>query len=102
LAINLSGGNQQKVVLAKWLMMAPRVLIVDEPTRGVDVGSKAEIYGLIGGLAKQGMAVILVSSEIEEVMGLSDSVITVRGGRQTGSFAVTDELTREQLLSNCI
>lgn len=100
--VNLSGGNQQKVVLAKWLMMKPRVLIIDEPTRGIDVGSKAEIYKLIGVLAKQGMAVILVSSEIEEVMGLSDSVITIRAGRKTAQFKVDAQLTREHLLSACI
>jgi ribose transport system ATP-binding protein len=100
--VNLSGGNQQKVVLAKWLMMKPRVLIIDEPTRGIDVGSKAEIYRLIGALAKQGMAVILVSSEIEEVMGLSDSIITIRAGKKTAQFKVDAGLTRERLLSACI
>lgn len=102
LAVNLSGGNQQKVVLAKWLMTEPRVLIVDEPTRGIDVGSKAEIYRLIGTLAQQGMAVILVSSEIEEVMGLSDNIITVRAGKKTAQFRVDGDLTRDSLLSVCI
>ena len=83
LAGNLSGGNQQKVVVAKWLMMDPKVLIVDEPTRGIDVGSKAEIYALLTELAKQGVAIIVVSSEIEEIMGTCDRVITICEGRKT-------------------
>lgn len=99
LAGNLSGGNQQKVVLAKWLMTMPKVLILDEPTRGIDVGSKAEIYGIINELAKSGVAIIVVSSEIEEVMGVSDRLITIFEGRQTAEFEVTPELTREEVLS---
>jgi ABC-type sugar transport system ATPase subunit len=102
LAVNLSGGNQQKLVLAKWLMTEPRVLIIDEPTRGIDVGSKAEIYRLIGSLAKRGMAVVLVSSEIEEVMGLSDSITTIRAGKKTAQFKAGADLTRERLISACI
>jgi ABC-type sugar transport system ATPase subunit len=102
LALNLSGGNQQKVVLAKWLMTDPKVLIVDEPTRGIDVGSKAEIYQLINALANRGMAVILVSSEIEEVMGLSDNIITIREGKKTAQFRVDGSLKREDVLSACI
>ena len=96
---NLSGGNQQKVVVAKWLMMHPKVLIVDEPTRGIDVGSKSEIYGLLSGLAKQGMAIIVVSSEIEEIMGVCDSVVTISEGKKTAQLRITPELTREQVLS---
>lgn len=96
---NLSGGNQQKVVIAKWLMMNPKVLIVDEPTRGIDVGSKSEIYGLLSNLAKQGMAIIVVSSEIEEIMGVCDSVITVYEGKKTAQMEITPELTREQVLA---
>jgi len=99
LAGELSGGNQQKVVVAKWLMMDPKVLIVDEPTRGIDVGSKAEIYGLLGDLAQKGVAIIVVSSEIEEVMGISDRVITIHEGTLTDNFTVTPELTREQVLA---
>jgi ribose transport system ATP-binding protein len=99
LARNLSGGNQQKVVLAKWLMLGPRLLIVDEPTRGIDVGSKAEIYGIINDLVQHGMAVIVVSSEIEEVMGMSDRVITICEGRKTAEFAVSDLLSREEVLT---
>ena len=96
---NLSGGNQQKVVVAKWLMMSPKVLIVDEPTRGIDVGSKAEIYGLLSDLAKQGIAIIVVSSEIEEIMGVCDSVITIFEGKKTAQLDITPELTREEVLT---
>ena len=96
---NLSGGNQQKVVVAKWLMMDPKVLIVDEPTRGIDVGSKSEIYGLLSDLAKEGMAIIVVSSEIEEIMGVCDSVITVFEGKKTAQLDITPELTREEVLT---
>jgi len=96
---NLSGGNQQKVVVAKWLMMNPKVLIVDEPTRGIDVGSKAEIYDIIKRLAKEGMAIIVVSSEIEEIMGICDSVVTIFEGNQTAQMEITPELSREEILS---
>ncbi len=96
---NLSGGNQQKVVVAKWLMMNPKVLIVDEPTRGIDVGSKSEIYGLLSDLAKQGMAIIVVSSEIEEVMGVCDSIVTIYEGKKTAQLDITPELTREEVLT---
>jgi ABC-type sugar transport system ATPase subunit len=85
---NLSGGNQQKVVVAKWLMMSPKVLIVDEPTRGIDVGSKSEIYGLLNDLAHQGVAIIVVSSEIEEIMGICDRVITICEGNLTASLDI--------------
>jgi len=102
LAVNLSGGNQQKIVIAKWLMMDPKVLIVDEPTRGIDVGSKAEIYALMNELAKGGVAIIVVSSEIEEVMGLGDSVVTIFEGRKTARLKVTDSLTREDILAASI
>ncbi len=95
LAGNLSGGNQQKVVLAKWLMMNPRLLILDEPTRGIDVGSKAEIYALISELAQAGMAVIIVSSEIEEIMGVCDRVIVIAEGRESADLPMkgTDSQT---------
>ena len=83
-AANLSGGNQQKVVLAKWLTLSPRVLIFDEPTRGIDVGAKAEIYTLIRELANQGVSVIVISSEMEEVLGISDRIAIMHEGRITG------------------
>ncbi|MBP1736451.1 MAG: sugar transporter ATP-binding protein [Oscillospiraceae bacterium] len=96
---NLSGGNQQKVVVAKWLMINPKVLIVDEPTRGIDVGSKSEIYGLLSNLAKSGMAIIVVSSEIEEIMGICDDVVTICEGRLTGRVKITESLSRETVLA---
>jgi ribose transport system ATP-binding protein len=83
-AANLSGGNQQKVVLAKWLTFSPRVLIFDEPTRGIDVGAKAEIYQLIRNLAAEGVSVIVISSEMEEVLGISDRIAVMHEGRLTG------------------
>ena len=96
---NLSGGNQQKVVLAKWLTMHPKVLIVDEPTRGIDVGSKAEIYEIINDLAKEGMAIIVVSSEIEEILGICDSVITIYEGKKTAQLPINAELSSETVLA---
>jgi ABC-type sugar transport system ATPase subunit len=86
LAGNLSGGNQQKVVLARWLATAPRLLVLDEPTRGVDVGAKAEIYAIIDELAHEGVAVLVVSSELPEVLGLSDRIYVMAGGRITGEL----------------
>ena len=81
----LSGGNQQKVVLAKWLLAQARVLILDEPTRGVDVGARRDIYELIGRLAEGGMAILLISSDLPEVLGLSDRVLVMREGRIAGA-----------------
>jgi len=83
----LSGGNQQKVVLAKWLLTEPKVLLLDEPTRGIDVGAKQEIYAQIERLAAGGMAIVLVSSELPEVLGLADRVLVLHEGRVTGEFA---------------
>ena len=90
---NLSGGNQQKVVLARWLLRDCRVLLLDEPTRGVDVGARSEIYALIRQLASNGVAIVLVSSEVEEVLGLSDRVVVLREGRavHTGPAQDIDE-----------
>ena len=79
----LSGGNQQKVVIAKWLETEPRVLILDEPTRGVDVGAKSEIHAIMGELVKQGVAILMISSELPEVLGMSDRVLVMSGGRVT-------------------
>jgi D-xylose transport system ATP-binding protein len=86
-ASQLSGGNQQKVVLAKWLASGPRVLFLDDPTRGVDVGAKAEIYRLIGTLAARGLAIVLISSELDEVLRLSHRILVLRGGRIAGEYA---------------
>ena len=82
----LSGGNQQKVVLAKWLGTEPRVLIMDEPTRGIDVGAKAEVHALMGKLAEQGLAIVMISSELPEVLGMSDRILVMNQGRVVGTF----------------
>jgi L-arabinose transport system ATP-binding protein len=95
---NLSGGNQQKVVLARWLALGPTLLVLDEPTRGVDVGAKAEIYGIIDQLAKQGVAILVVSSELPEVLGLSDRIYVMAGGRIAGTIDRTDA-TEESILA---
>ena len=91
--VTLSGGNQQKILLARWLVHGTRVLLLDEPTRGVDVGARAEIYALIRRLAAAGNAIVIVSSEIEEVLGLSDTVLVIAEGRvlQTVPAAEIDE-----------
>jgi len=87
---SLSGGNQQKVVLARWLLTKPRVLILDEPTKGIDVGSKAVVHRLMSELVQQGLAVIMVSSELPEILGMSDRVLVMRRGRIRGSFERAD------------
>jgi ABC-type sugar transport system ATPase subunit len=94
---SLSGGNQQKVLFGKWLFRQPRLLIADEPTRGIDVGAKQHIYRLLRALASQGVAVILISSEIEEVMGLAHRVLVMRQGRVIAELAGTS-LTEEALM----
>jgi rhamnose transport system ATP-binding protein len=81
---NLSGGNQQKVSLARWLMTEPRILILDEPTQGIDVGAKSEIYTLIAELAERGLAILLISSELPEILGMSDRIAVMHKGRITG------------------
>src|ERR1041384_3454487 len=98
IAGTLSGGNQQKVVLAKWLLTNPRVLFLDEPTRGIDVGAKQEIYAQINRLAESGLAIVLVSSELPEVLGLSDRVMVLHEGRVTGEFTRA-EATPEAVMS---
>jgi simple sugar transport system ATP-binding protein len=84
---NLSGGNQQKVLLARWLIAEPRVIILDEPTRGIDVGAKAQIQALVAGLARQGMAVVYISTELEEVVRLADRVLVLRDRRPVAELA---------------
>jgi len=96
-AMNLSGGNQQKVVLAKWLALQPKVLIFDEPTRGIDVGAKAEIYKLMRGLADSGVALIMISSEMEEVMGVSDRIAVMHEGAIAG-FLDRAQFTEEAIM----
>jgi D-xylose transport system ATP-binding protein len=94
----LSGGNQQKVVLGKWLLTNPKILFLDEPTRGIDVGAKQEIYAEINKLAKEGLAIVLVSSELPEVLGLSDRVIVLHEGKLTGEF-IRSEATAEKVMA---
>ena len=94
---HLSGGNQQKVVLGKWLMTHPKVLFLDEPTRGIDVGAKAEIHTLMAKLAQEGVAIVFVSSELPEILGMSDRVIVLHEGKITGEF-INENLTQEDIL----
>jgi ABC-type sugar transport system ATPase subunit len=102
LAGNLSGGNQQKVVLAKWLAGNTDIIIFDEPTRGIDVGAKYEIYLLINELAAQGKAVIIVSSELPEIIGMSDRIIVMHDGRIKGEFEDVSGVSQEDILSMAI
>jgi ribose transport system ATP-binding protein len=96
----LSGGNQQKIVLAKWICANPRVLILDEPTRGVDVGAKTEIYSIINELSEQGIASIFISSELPEVIGMSDRVMAIHEGR-IGGFIDGKDATQENVMVLC-
>jgi len=96
-AATLSGGNQQKVVLGKWLLHPPRILLLDDPTRGIDVGAKVEIYNLIDRLASDGLAVVFVSSELPEVLGVADRILVLREGRPAGEFR-SDETTQEMIM----
>jgi L-arabinose transport system ATP-binding protein len=95
----LSGGNQQKVVLARWLAARPKVLILDEPTRGIDVGAKAEIYRLIDELANEGLGIMFISSELPEILGLSDRIYVMQNGRITGELRGGEGVTEEQVLA---
>jgi ribose transport system ATP-binding protein len=94
---NLSGGNQQKVIIARWLTLKPRVLILDEPTRGIDVGAKAEIHALMNQLAQEGVGVLMISSELPEVLGVSDRILVMHEGRVTGEFR-RDEATQDDIM----
>lgn len=97
-ARELSGGNQQKVVLAKWLESKPRILILDEPTRGIDVGTKAAVHALMSKLASEGIAILMISSELPEVLGMSDRILVMREGRMTAHFTRA-EATQEKIIS---
>ena len=94
---NLSGGNQQKVVIARWLALNPRLLILDEPTRGVDVGAKAEIHALMSELAGQGMSILMISSELPEILGISDRILVMREGRLAAEFS-RQEATQDKIM----
>lgn len=95
---NLSGGNQQKVIIAKWLATEPTLVIFDEPTRGIDVGAKSEIYELVNSLVESGKSVLMISSEMEEVMGMSDRIVVLHEGRVTGELARKD-FSQEAIMS---
>jgi ABC-type sugar transport system ATPase subunit len=101
LARNLSGGNQQKVVLAKWMATEPRILILDEPTRGIDVQAKAAVHTLIGELAEQGLGIIIISSELPEVLGISDRILVMHEGKIAAEFK-RGEATQELILHAAI
>jgi ABC-type sugar transport system ATPase subunit len=94
---NLSGGNQQKVSVAKSLAVEPQILILDEPTRGVDVGAKSEIHRIISGLAKSGKSIMLISSDLPEILGMSDRVLVMKTGRKAGEVDRV-EMSQEKLL----
>ena len=96
--MNLSGGNQQKVLIGRWLLTGPRILILDEPTRGIDVGAKAEIHRLIVELARQGAAVLMISSDLPEVLGMSDRIMVMHEGRVTG-FLGRDEADQVRIMT---
>ena len=100
LAGSLSGGNQQKVLLSRLLQPSPRVVILDEPTRGVDIGAKSEIYRIMDELARSGMGIIFISSELPEIIGVADRVIVMRGGRIVGEIdpAAGTPLTQEAIM----
>jgi methyl-galactoside transport system ATP-binding protein/inositol transport system ATP-binding protein len=96
---NLSGGNQQKVLVARWLMTNPDILFMDEPTRGIDVGTKSEIHRLISRLAGEGKSIVMISSELPEIMGMSDRIMVMHQGKVTGIVENTKDLTQEELMS---
>ena len=93
----LSGGNQQKVVIAKWLAMKPNILIMDEPTRGIDIGAKSEIYALMRKMTEQGMSIIMISSEMAEVMQVSDRILVMHEGSISGELTA-EEVTRNNIM----
>lgn len=88
---NLSGGNQQKCCIAKWLAIKPQIIILDEPTKGIDVGAKAEVHKIIDSLARENYAVIIISSELPEIIGASDNIIVMYEGKITGKYNTTED-----------
>jgi ABC-type sugar transport system ATPase subunit len=96
--INLSGGNQQKVVLAKWLLTRPDVLIVDEPTHGIDVGAKFEIYEILKSMAREGKGIILISSDLPEILGIADRILVINSGTVAGELTHA-EATEEKIMA---
>ena len=98
---NLSGGNQQKVQIAKWLFAKPNILILDEPTRGIDVGAKYEIYSLMNKLVEEGLSIIMISSELSEVLGMSDRLYVMSEGTITGELSA-EEATEEKVMAMAI
>ena len=94
----MSGGNQQKIAIAKWLLRDLKVLILDEPTRGIDVGSKSEIHKLMTQFAKQGLAIIMISSELPEVLGMSDRIVVMQEGKMRGELA-RDKANQENIMA---
>jgi D-xylose transport system ATP-binding protein len=95
---SLSGGNQQKVVIAKWLLAQPKILIMDDPTRGIDVGAKYEIYKLMNELTEKGVSIIMISSDLEEVLGMSDRIVVMHAGRSNGTLNIA-EATQEKIMA---
>ena len=98
---NLSGGNQQKVVLSKWLFSQPQVLILDEPTRGIDVGAKFEIYSLMAGLAAEGRCIVMISSEMPELLGMCDRIYVMNEGRFVAEFTAA-EASQEKIMRSIV
>ena len=93
----LSGGNQQKVLIARWLLTGPRILILDEPTRGIDIGAKSEIYRLMTEFVKEGKAIIMISSELPEILGMSDRIMVMHEGEKVGEL-LREDATQEKIL----
>ena len=102
LVSTLSGGNQQKVLFAKWLESKPDLLILDEPTRGIDINAKAEIYEIMDNIAKQGVAIIMISSELPELIGMSDRIYVMRRGSISLEIDKNEEMTQERILANTL
>ena len=101
IVVNMSGGNQQKVILARWLSVGTRIFIMDEPTRGIDVGSKSEIYQIMDELTKQGVGIIMISSELPEVLGMSDRIMVMREGTIVGELA-REAATEEAIMKHAV